>query len=62
MAPRDLGGLGRMSIHFRKLGSIGNYIQGFGQQAHSFGDLGSPAKEVKNLDLKEKPSYCLIFF
>ena len=61
MALRDLGDLGRMAIHFRKLGSIGNYFQGFGQQAHSFWDLGSPAKKGKNLNLKEKPPSCLIF-
>ena len=30
---------------FRELGSTGNYFQGFGEQAHSFGDLGSPAKK-----------------
>ena len=30
---------------FRELASTGNYIQGFGKQAHSFGDLGSPAKK-----------------
>ena len=42
--------------------STGNYFQGFGEQAHSFGDLGSPAKNLKNLTLKEKPSFLLIFF
>ena len=30
---------------FRELASTGNYFQGFGKQAHSFGDLGSPAKK-----------------
>ena len=30
------------------LGSTSNYFQGFGVQAHSFGDLGSPAKKLKN--------------
>ena len=49
-APRVLGDLGRMAIYFgipfifRELGSTGNNFQGFGEQAHSFGDLGSPAK------------------
>ena len=39
------------------------YFQGFWEQAHSFGDLGSPAKKFfKNLTLKEKPSLPLIFF
>ena len=38
------------------------YFQGAGEQAHSFGDLGSPAKKFKkNLTLKEKPSFRLIF-
>ena len=32
---------------FRELGSTGNYFQGFREKAHSFGDLGSPAKKVK---------------
>ena len=43
-------------------------FQGFGEQAHSFGDKGSPAKKVKNktkiklnLTLNEKPSFRLIF-
>ena len=26
-------------------GSTGNYFQGFGEQAHSFRDLGGPAKK-----------------
>ena len=30
---------------FRELGSTGNYFQGFWEQAHYFGDLGSPAKK-----------------
>ena len=38
------------------------YFQGIGEQAHIFGDLGSPAKKLKNLTLKEKPSFCLTFF
>ena len=28
----------------KELGSTGNYFEGFWEQAHSFGDLGSPAK------------------
>ena len=32
---------------FRELGSTGNYFQGFGEQAHSFGDLGSLQKRFK---------------
>ena len=33
---------------FSDLGSIGNYFRGAGEHAHSFGDLGSPAKKQKN--------------
>ena len=32
---------------FRDLGSTGNYFRGAGEQAHSLGDLGSPAKKQK---------------
>ena len=41
------------------LRSTGNYFNGNGEQAYSFGDLGSPAKNKK---MKEKPLFCLIFF
>ena len=34
-----------MAIFFRELGSTGYYFQGIGEQTHSFGDLGSPAKK-----------------
>ena len=37
-----------MAIYFQGAGSTGNYFQGFWEQAHSFGDLGSPAKKGKN--------------
>ena len=43
--PRVLGIWGKWLFIFRELGSIGYYFQGFGEQAHSFGDLGSPAKK-----------------
>ena len=63
--PGGFGDMGRRDIFFRELGSTINYFQGFGEQAHSFGDLGSPAKKVKhefkNFTLKEKPSFRLIF-
>ena len=39
---------------FRDLGSTGNYFQGSGEQAHSFGDLGSPAIKLKKSHLKGK--------
>ena len=29
----------------RELGSTGNYFRGAGEQAHNFGDLGSPAQK-----------------
>ena len=35
----------RMAIYFQELRSTGNYFQEFGELAHSFGDLGSPAKK-----------------
>ena len=41
-------------IIFRELESTGNYFQVFGEQAHSFGDLGSPANKVKESHLLEK--------
>ena len=60
--PRVLGIWGEGLFIFRELGSTGNYFQGFGEQAHSFGNLGSPAKKQKiNFTLKEKPSFRLIF-
>ena len=51
-----------MAIIFRELGNTGNYFQGPGEQAQSFGDLGSPAKKYikkhfKNFTLKEKPPF-----
>ena len=41
--PGVLGIWGEWLFIFRKLGSTGNYFQGFGEQAHCFGDLESPA-------------------
>ena len=46
---------------FRELESTVNYFQGFGERAHSFEDLGSFAKKLKNLTLKEKPLFQWIF-
>ena len=43
--PGALGIWGEWLFIFRELWSTGNYFQGFGEQAHSFGDLGSPAKK-----------------
>ena len=58
--PEVLGIWGEWLFIFRDLGSTGYYFRGAGEQAHSFGDLGSPALKQKNI--KEKPSFCLIFF
>ena len=57
--PGVLGIWGEWLFIFRDLGSTGNYFRGSGEQAHSFGDLGSPAKKEKKI--KEKPPFCLIF-
>ena len=43
-APGVLVIWGEWPFIFRDLGSTVNFFQGFGEQAHSFGDLGSPAK------------------
>ena len=51
-----------MLLIFSELGSTGNNVRGAGEQAQRFGDLDNPAnKSRKNLNLKEKPSFCLIF-
>ena len=59
--PGVLGIWGEWLFIFRDLGSTGNYFRGAGEQAHSFGDLGSPAKKQKKIKIKEKPPFCLIF-
>ena len=59
--PEVLEICGEWLFIFRELGSTGIYFQGFREHAHSFGDLGSPAKNVENLTLKEKRSFRLIF-
>ena len=35
---------------FRELGSTCNYFQGFGEQAHSFGDLGRHVSELRKVE------------
>ena len=42
--PRGFGDLGRMTF-FRELERTGSYFRVSGEQAHSFGDLGSPVKK-----------------
>ena len=60
--PGVLGIWGEWLFIFRDLGSTGNYFRGARGQAHSFGDLGSPAKkQKKKIKIKEKPPFCLIF-
>ena len=43
--PGVLGIWGEWLFIFRELGSTGNYFRGSREQAHNFGDLGSPAKK-----------------
>ena len=40
-----LGIWGERLFIYRELWVIGNYFQGSGEEAHSSGDLGSPAKK-----------------
>ena len=55
--PGVLGIWGDWLFIFRDLRSTGNYVKGVGEQDHSFGDLGSPAKKQKII--KEKSPFCL---
>ena len=43
--PRVLGIWGEGLFIFRELGSTDNYFRGAGEQAYTFGDLGSTAKK-----------------
>ena len=45
--PGVLGIWGEGLFIFRELGSTANYFRGAGEQAHTFGDLGSTAKKLK---------------
>ena len=51
--PGVLGIWGEWLFIFRDLGSTGNYFRGAGEQAHSFGVLGSPAKKQKKIKEKD---------
>ena len=42
-----LGIWGEGLFIFRELGSTANYFRGAGEQANSFGDLGSTTKKLK---------------
>ena len=57
-APRVLGIWGEWLFLFRELEGTGNYFREYGEQAHSFEDLGSPAKKkkYKKYHLKGKAS------
>ena len=46
--PGVLGILGECLFIFRDLRCTSNYFRGAGEQAHSFGDSASPAKNKKN--------------
>ena len=43
--PRVWGIWGEGQFIFRELGNTGKHFMGAGEQAHSLGDLGSPAKK-----------------
>ena len=45
--PGVLGIWGEGLFIFRELGSTANYFRGAGEEAHTFGDLGSTAKKLK---------------
>ena len=51
-----LGIWGEWLFFFRELGSTGNYFRGSREQAHIFGDLGSPAKKQKKKKKKKRKS------
>ena len=57
--PGVLGIWGEWLFIFRDLGSTGNYSRVAGEQAQSFGDLGSLVKKHKN---KGKASILFDFF
>ena len=59
--PGFLGIRGERLFFFSELGSTGNYFQVFGEQVHSFGELGIPAKKLKKSHLKRKAFILLIF-
>ena len=46
--PGVLGIQGERPFIFRDLGSTSKYLMGSGEQAKTFGDLGSTVKNVKN--------------
>ena len=55
--PGILGIWGEWLLILRELGSTGNFFQGFGEQAHILGDLGSPAKKYKEISPYRKSLY-----
>ena len=45
LGPEVLGIWGEGLFIFRELGSTANYFRGAGEQAHTFGELGSTVKK-----------------
>ena len=60
--PGVLGIWGEWLFIFRDLGSTGNYFRGAREQAHSFGDLGSPAKKQKKKKINKGKASILFDF
>ena len=50
--PGVLGIWGEGLFIFRELGSTANYFRGAGEQAHTFGNLGSTAKKYKKINIR----------
>ena len=61
LGPQRFGGSEENDYFFREPGSPGKYFRNLGSTLIVLG-LREPCKKVfKNLTLKEKPSFCLIF-
>ena len=56
--PGVLGNWGEGLFIFRELGSTAYYLMGAGEQAHTFGDLGSTAK-IENINIR-LPFYLIL--
>ena len=57
--PWVLGIWGEWLLIFRELRSTANYFRGAGEQAHTFGELGSTAKKVKKINIR-LPFYLIL--
>ena len=60
-APGVLGIWGECLFIFRDLGSTGHHFRGVGEQAHSFGDLRSPAKKQKKKKIGKSLHFVCFF-